>query len=87
VTLNGVSGEYHHPFVQTCAMFLGQSLCLIVFFAKKSYNGKDDKEYESILDEDDPKGGGLKTSINPLLLCIPACCDICASSIMFVALT
>lgn len=29
----------------------------------------------------------LKTSINPVLLAIPACCDICGSTLMFVALT
>lgn len=29
----------------------------------------------------------LKTTINPLLLAIPATCDICGSTLMFVALT
>ena len=70
-------------------MFFGQSMCLIVYFGKKLFAKKTAADYESILDSDAPKGEGgkLKTSINPLLLCIPACCDICASSIMFVALT
>ena len=30
---------------------------------------------------------GLKTRINPLLLAIPAACDLCASTLMFIALT
>jgi hypothetical protein len=28
----------------------------------------------------------MKTNINPLLLAIPASCDVCASTLMFVAL-
>jgi hypothetical protein len=33
------------------------------------------------------EASGLKTSINPLLLAIPAMCDVLASTLMFIALT
>ena len=33
------------------------------------------------------QASGLKTSINPLLLGIPAMCDVLASTLMFIALT
>ena len=68
-------------------MFCGQALCLIIFFSKKYCCGSksDDK---SVLDGDAPKEvGGLKTSINPLLLLIPASCDVGASTCMFIGLT
>ena len=35
VEVNGIKGEYHHPFVQTACMFFGQSMCLVVYFFRK----------------------------------------------------
>jgi drug/metabolite transporter (DMT)-like permease len=78
-------------------MFLGELLCLFVYFGKILYqkyggSGKDTKN-------DAASGGGadllpteissnkLKTNINPLLLAIPATFDIIASTMMNIALT
>lgn len=70
-------------------MFLGQSMCLIVYFLKRwraKNHPEDEKVPLSVLEDGSPKTK-LKKSINPLLLAIPAMCDTCASSLMFVALT
>jgi drug/metabolite transporter (DMT)-like permease len=72
-------------------MFVGELTCLFVYFMKLAIWGSPNKKIE----EGTPLSPGgaaaqqsqLKTKINPVLLAIPACCDICGSTLMFVALT
>jgi len=72
-------------------MFLGEMTCLAVYFLKLALYGNPNKK----IDEGVPLSPGgkaaqeskLKTSINPVLLAIPASCDFCGSTLMFVALT
>ena len=72
-------------------MFIGELTCLFVYFGKIAIWGSPSKKVE----EGVPLSPGgeaaqaskMKTKINPLLLAIPACCDICGSTLMFVALT
>lgn len=67
-------------------MFVGEVMVLVAFYASKMCEKK--KEIS------DPMSPGaiaaeqtnLKTSINPILLAIPAACDFCGSTTMFVSL-
>jgi drug/metabolite transporter (DMT)-like permease len=73
-------------------MFLGELMCLVVYFAKKLCCPKKTKTDDN---QEIPLSPGtqmaqktqLKTNINPCLLAIPACFDFCGSTLMFVALT
>ena len=71
-------------------MFIGELMCLVVYFGKKAFSSKKTEDEDEI-----PLSPGtqmaqktkLKTNINPCLLAIPACFDFCGSTLMFVALT
>ena len=71
-------------------MFVGECLCLILYGAKLWYMDRQKKSKGYM-----PTSPGtqtaevlhLKTHINPLLLAIPACFDIVASTLMNIALT
>jgi len=88
--LPGIQNKtFNHPFFQCAVMFLGELLCLGVYGAKLLWQKRQRKlgqlppeEVESL--PDDVK---LKTSINPLLLAIPAAFDCTASTLMNIALT
>jgi drug/metabolite transporter (DMT)-like permease len=83
---------FNHPFVQCAIMFVGELFCLGAYFAKYLYNKRQEK-----IDVETPAtpqgdfilidGKRYKTKINPLLLAIPACFDIVASTMMNIALT
>jgi hypothetical protein len=84
--------KFTHPYFQCANMFVGELMCLVVYFLRKSLCGKKVKEED---EEVMPLSPGtqmaqktqLKTNINPLLLAIPASFDFCGSTLMFVALT
>lgn len=76
-------------------MFVGEFGCLLVFFMRKWYTSWQKSKISEGESMEVPLSPGtrlanqtaLKTTINPLYLCIPASCDIVASTLMFVALT
>lgn len=79
-------------------MFLGELMCLFVFFGKKLYLSRKKSGYDSVADPQSmvaPASPGtkiaeeikLKRNINPFWFAIPALFDCTASSLMFVALT
>lgn len=80
----GKDGEvrgFKHPFVQACAMFLGEMLCLITFKALfYAYRRRGDRSEET---NELVKGN---QNFNPLILFIPAVCDMIATSTMYVGL-
>ena len=79
--------NFNHPFVQTLFMFIGEFMCMGAYFYVYY---KDTKTYGDIdLNPQaiEAKKKGLRTDINVFLLAIPACFDVCASTLMFVALT
>ena len=84
--------EFTHPYLQTLFMFLGEFMCFAFLFAKKAIYGKPKEEGREPEIPLSP-GGVLaeklhkKTKINPLILAIPASCDVCSTTLMFVALT
>lgn len=53
-------------------MFAGEFLCMFLYLVKRMFVTA-------------PQNSG--PSINPLLIALPAICDICGSSLMFIALT
>jgi drug/metabolite transporter (DMT)-like permease len=72
-------------------MFIGEFCCIIAFTLRKACS----KKIEEVDEDRIPLSPGtqmakttkLKTSINPLYLLVPATCDICGSTLMFIALT
>jgi drug/metabolite transporter (DMT)-like permease len=74
-------------------MFVGEFLCLLVYFAKTMYIRSNKKEDPDAPPEPPgglittPDGRVLKTKINPLLLAIPASFDVIGSTMMNIALT
>ncbi|XP_055638254.1 solute carrier family 35 member F6 [Toxorhynchites rutilus septentrionalis] len=78
---DGQTRSFDHPFVQACAMFLGEFLCLLafkgVYYHLKSKNdGAEDRN-------DLVKGN---RTFSPFILFVPAMCDMTATSIMYVGL-
>ena len=79
--------KFNHPFIQTLFMFIGEFMCMGAYFYvyykdKKTY-GDINLSPQAI----EAKKKGLRTDINVILLAIPACFDVCGSTLMFVALT
>jgi drug/metabolite transporter (DMT)-like permease len=72
-----------HPYLQTAFMFLGELFCFTFLAAKIWY----DKKYGGPEQTHDPTKEKPRTNINPLLMAIPASCDVMGSTLMFVALT
>lgn len=78
---DGNTRKFEHPFVQACAMFFGEFLCLLTFKAiyyqlRRRNDGTEDRH-------DLVKGN---REFNPFILFVPAMCDMIATSIMYVAL-
>ncbi|XP_055607026.1 solute carrier family 35 member F6 [Uranotaenia lowii] len=78
---DGQIRPFEHPFVQACAMFLGEFLCLLTFKAiyyhlRRKNNGAEDRH-------DLVKGN---REFSPFILFVPAMCDMIATSIMYVGL-
>jgi drug/metabolite transporter (DMT)-like permease len=71
-------------------MFLGEFTCLGVYFIKRWWQRRNATEEDEVPLSPGTKDANkveLKTSINPLLLAIPASCDFLGSTCMFIALT
>lgn len=78
---DGVVRKFNHPFVQSCFMFFGEFLCLLTFkfiylWCKRRNDGSENQN-------DFVKGN---RNWSPFILLIPACCDMIATSIMYVGL-
>jgi drug/metabolite transporter (DMT)-like permease len=81
---------FTHPYVQSANMFIGELLCLFVYFGKLIYARR--QRTQGIVEPMSPGKSAagliqLRTNINPLLLAIPSSFDIIGSSLMNVALT
>jgi drug/metabolite transporter (DMT)-like permease len=71
-------------------MFVGEFTCLLIYFGKTYLSKAKTEEDEEIPMSPGTKDANkvqLKTKINPLLLAIPASCDVMGSTCMFIALT
>ena len=69
-------------------MFIGE-LFVFTFLAIKIYMDKKKVEKEQLLSPGlaQAQQFKLKTNIHPMWLAIPASCDVCGSTLMFIALT
>ncbi|KAI4491113.1 hypothetical protein M0802_010423 [Mischocyttarus mexicanus] len=80
---DGVPRKFNHPFMQSSFMFLGEILCLIIFKIAYCYYSRKDVNDGSVDNNVLTKGS---RNFNPLILFIPAMCDMLATSIMYVGL-
>ena len=86
---------FNQPYVQCAVMFVGETLCLLIYGIKTLVNSKKKKYLPDAGEVDLLATPGtkaaqavhLKTKINPALLAIPAACDTCGSTLMNIALT
>ncbi|KAJ8921116.1 hypothetical protein NQ315_013586 [Exocentrus adspersus] len=78
---DGVVKKFNHPFFQASSMFLGELCCLIAFkILYKVYSLRSDGT------EDVHELTKGNRNFNPLILFIPAMCDMTATSIMYIGL-
>ncbi|EFN78988.1 solute carrier family 35 member F6 [Harpegnathos saltator] len=78
---DGQVRHFNHPFMQSSFMFFGEALCFVAFkFFYYYYNRRADGSVDNnVL----TKGTRI---FNPFILLIPALCDMCATSIMYIGL-
>ncbi|GMR36673.1 hypothetical protein PMAYCL1PPCAC_06868 [Pristionchus mayeri] len=82
---------FNHPFLQALCMFFGEFLCLVVFFLLFAW-----RKYKYHQQNIEGDGGAIRDlseveepilpQFNPLIFVFPACCDILATSIMYIGL-
>ncbi|GAU97693.1 hypothetical protein RvY_08944 [Ramazzottius varieornatus] len=84
-----VAREFNHPFVQSCAMFLGEFLCLLVFGAAWLIGRRRTAGTEGDVPLVRLEGQIQEpfTYKKMLVFLPPALCDMTATSIMYVGLT
>lgn len=87
-------GNYFtHPYLQTAIMFAGELSVFGAYGVKKYYLSrqlaKNPESAKLVLSPGTQSANQqqLKQNPNPLLLAIPASCDFCGSTLMFIALT
>ena len=69
---DGKDKNFNHPYLQCALMFVGELICLIIFTIKSLCT---------------KNGGFSQQKINPLMMAIPASCDLFGSSLLLLALT
>ena len=74
---DGISVQFNHPFFQAACMFLGEFACLVVYAITVARARSSGKEVAQ---------SGGKKGFNPLILVLPAMCDLLATSTMYVGL-
>lgn len=78
---DGQPRHFNHPFMQSTFMFIGEMMCLVVFkILYYYYNRKGDGSVDT-----HPLTKGSHV-FSPFLLLIPALCDTCATSVMYIGL-
>jgi len=70
--IDGKSNDFDHPFFQALGMFLGEFLCLGVYYINKSRNKSVEKE--------EPQ------TWSPWIFALPAVCDMTGTSLMYLGL-
>ncbi len=75
----GKSRQFNHPFLQAWFMFVGELLCLLVFRLMVLRASRKSKKDRDAIDCAEP--------FSPLIFVLPACCDMTATSLMYLGLT
>ncbi|CAL7950952.1 unnamed protein product [Xylocopa violacea] len=78
---DGQPRHFNHPFMQSSFMFIGEMMCFVVFKILYHYYVR---RGDGSVDNNPLTKGSLV--FNPFILLIPALCDTCATSIMYVGL-
>lgn len=71
----GDAREFNHPFFQATGMFVGESLCMITFLVATWWYKRKGEPMEEA------------KKFSPLIFVLPACCDMTATSLMYIGLT
>ena len=71
---------YWHPYFQTATMFVGEFMCLFVYFGDRILNKP------KTVPPSMPKKPGLKAKLGPLIFALPAGIDLCGSTLMMIGL-
>ena len=78
---DGQPRHFNHPFMQSSFMFVGEMMCFVVFkILYHYYSRRGDSSVDS-----NPLTKGSSV-FNPYILLIPALCDTCATSVMYIGL-
>jgi drug/metabolite transporter (DMT)-like permease len=90
---SGIEGRcyyFTHPYLQTAVMFFGELTCFGLLFIKLYMDKrKAVAQNDALLLSPGAQVAQqvkMKTNINPLLVAIPASCDVCGSTTTFIAL-
>merc|ERR1712223_538732 len=85
---------FRHPFLQAAGMFLGEMLCMVVFYLIrwfKKWKSKRHGSYEILYSTDEAERvaneEANEAKFNPLIFLPPALCDLTATSIQYIGLT
>ena len=70
-----------HPFIQAVGMFLGEMFCLLGFKALYLYYKSKDYTNDQL-----PASISGNRIFNPFIFALPALCDLCSTSIMYIGL-
>ena len=74
---------FQHPYFQTASMFFGELCVIFVYFGQQWRKNR--TRSESLIAREEASGQ-TKLGLKVFLFAIPAFCDTCASTLMFVAL-
>lgn len=91
--LDGEPNEFNHPFVQALGMFFGECLCMVAFRYTLYKERAENRVVEVTTDSrrcqlpDVPLAYSQRKAFSPIIFLAPACCDLCATSLMYVGLT
>ena len=75
----GDARQFNHPFLQAWFMFVGELLCLLVFKGMVYNASRKSKKEKDAVDCAEP--------FSPFIFVLPACCDMTATSLMYLGLT
>jgi multidrug transporter EmrE-like cation transporter len=84
-TLKIKEQPFEHPYVQLLTMFLGEHLCIYVYYFQKWQLVKQYGSEQASPGMQKAVAEGMKTNINPLILAIPMLCDCAASTLLLIA--
>merc|ERR1712013_981269 len=75
----GNLARFEHPLIQVASMFLGELCCMLAYFIYKAVKKEELEEAgEGFIKFENPRHG--------YLFIIPACCDCCATGMMYFGL-
>ncbi|VDO86626.1 unnamed protein product [Haemonchus placei] len=82
---------FNHPFLQSTCMFFGEFLCLVAFFIiygyrKHRWNSVNISGQSGSVTDITSDSEPQLPQFNPFVFLPPACCDILATSIMYIGL-